>query len=300
MKNLKILLLSLVVFYTSAYAANTAKQADDVVAVYKKEDIKGSTVMNYFKNLANVNPTFKDKNFNELDYNTQEFLLKDYLNNRLLEDEAKQKKIESSANFQTRLNVAKKQIAIQELLSSVIQDKTKDADRVIEQRYNELVNNLKGKEEFLLKHILVLSNKEAQDIQQKLSKGENFDNLAKKFSKDTTTSSKGGEIGYVTEASINPEFKKVFSQKKNQVSSPIETNYGVHLVKWVDKRKVTIPTKDQAKPVLGDQYRQEVASNYVKSLYDKANVKVLLKNNEVEETKQEPKNGAKKSQTTKK
>ena len=79
-------------------------------------------------------------------------------------------------------------------------------------------------------HILVNSEKDAQNIMARLEKGEKFEDLAKRFSK-CPSKSKGGNLGWFNKGDMVPEFENAaFSAQKGAVVGPVKTQFGYHLI----------------------------------------------------------------------
>ncbi|WP_445492535.1 peptidylprolyl isomerase [Niallia sp. 03133] len=95
----------------------------------------------------------------------------------------------------------------------------------------------KYKEDIKASHILVADEKTAKEVKEKLVKGEDFASLANKYSIDTGTKANGGDLGYFVKGKMVPEFDAAaFSLKINQISNPIKTQYGYHIIKVTDKK----------------------------------------------------------------
>jgi len=79
-------------------------------------------------------------------------------------------------------------------------------------------------------HILVNSEKDAQNIMARLEKGENFEALAKRFSK-CPSGKKGGNLGWFNKGDMVPEFENAaFSAKKGDIVGPVKTQFGYHII----------------------------------------------------------------------
>jgi len=88
-----------------------------------------------------------------------------------------------------------------------------------------------------IRHILVSTKKEAEDILEKLKKGEDFKVLAREKSIDFSAS-KGGDLGYIVRGTVIPEFEKAaFSLKPGEISGPVKTRFGWHILKAEDFKK---------------------------------------------------------------
>jgi parvulin-like peptidyl-prolyl isomerase len=295
MKKLAIIFLSASILSSTAFAATE----DKTLATFKGGDVKESQVMQQFKPALDMNPSNKDKNFSDFDSNLQEALVKGYINFKLLEQEAKTQKIEDSTEFQDKLNKAKAQLVQQELLERFV--KAAVTDKMIDSEYDKLAASLKGQKEIKVSHILIPVNpkidpkadnaakekaldkasKEAEmkakDVKIKLSKGGKFAALAKEYSSDEGSKANGGELGFVMKGQLVPEFEdKAFSMKAGEVSEPVRTQFGWHIIKVSEIKDVKVPTKEEAKNGLTDKLSREAIEKYFADLASKADIKLNL------------------------
>ena len=92
-------------------------------------------------------------------------------------------------------------------------------------------------------HILVSSEGEAKALKSEIEEGASFEELAKKYSK-CPSGANGGDLGYFRRGQMVKEFENAaFDTEINQVSDPIKTQFGYHLIKVYDKKYGKI-TKD--------------------------------------------------------
>jgi parvulin-like peptidyl-prolyl isomerase len=275
MKKFALALLSASLLSTMAFA-----DEDKVLATFKGGQVKESQVLTQFKAALDMQPNTKGKKFSELEPNLQEALVKSYVNMQLLLDEAKSQGIESSKEFQEKMNNVKSQMLQQEVIEKFI--KSAVTDKMIEEEYNKMAATYKGKEEVKVSHILVDSEEKAKEVKKKLSKGAKFADLAKEYSKDEGTKVNGGELGYVMEGQLVPEFEnKAFSMKVNEISDPVKTAFGWHIIKVMEKRPAQVPALDVAKPSLSNKLSREAVEKYFNDLAAKADVKLNLPKIEV-------------------
>jgi peptidyl-prolyl cis-trans isomerase D len=156
----------------------------------------------------------------------------------------------------------------------------KDAD--LQAAYQKEIGNLA--EQRRAAHILIEVNdklNEAQakakveEIQQRLAKGEDFAALAKAFSQDPGSSSKGGDLGYAGKGVYDPAFEKaLYDLKKDQVSGPVRSDYGWHLIKLLGVEAPSVPSFASLKDKLTHELKsQQVEQRFVdvtKQLEDSA------------------------------
>lgn len=85
-------------------------------------------------------------------------------------------------------------------------------------------------------HILVKTEEEAKRIKEKLNQGEKFEDLAKQYSL-CPSKKKGGNLGWFFNGQMVKEFEKAtFDLKKGEISKPIKTQFGWHIIKLNDKK----------------------------------------------------------------
>ncbi|UCM92934.1 peptidylprolyl isomerase [Candidatus Tisiphia endosymbiont of Melanophora roralis] len=275
MKRTTIIFLAASLLASSAFA-----DEDKIVATYKGGEVKESQVMQQFQPSLDTQPSAKGKKFTDFDANIQEMLVKGYIDAKLLEQEAKNSNIESSKEFQSKLNIVKNQLVQQELMERYV--KSHVDEKMINAEYDKLVASLKGKEEVKVSHILVATEKEAINVQNRLKKGEKFAKLAKDFSKDEGSKANGGEIGYITSGQLVPEFEdKALSMKVNEISSPVKTQFGWHIITVLDKRPAQIPSKEEATASITNQLSRDAILKYVADLESKADIKIMLPKSQI-------------------
>ena len=122
--------------------------------------------------------------------------------------------------------------------------------------------------------------KKIKEIQKKVRKGEDFASLAK-ASSQCPSSTKGGDLGYFKRRQmVRPFEEAAFALKPGQVSDPVETMFGYHLIKVIDKKPETkIPYKDikeRTEKYLKDKQVHKEVNLYVEKLKENAKVEKFL------------------------
>ncbi|MGC4021948.1 MAG: peptidylprolyl isomerase [Cyclobacteriaceae bacterium] len=76
-----------------------------------------------------------------------------------------------------------------------------------------------------------------EDLRNRLMNGENFNELARKYSEDPSAQANGGEMGYVGRGAMVPEFEAMaFKLRKGEISHPFESQFGYHIMQLIDRR----------------------------------------------------------------
>jgi peptidyl-prolyl cis-trans isomerase C len=124
--------------------------------------------------------------------------------------------------------------------------------------YESVKAQYTGKE-YHVEHILVEKEADAKAIIAQLKAGSNFEEIAKAKSKDPGSAPSGGDLGWVTEKSLVPEFSKAMVQlKPGQVTDkPVKSQFGWHVIKMMDSRDMKAPSFDELKA----QLKQMIASD---------------------------------------
>jgi peptidyl-prolyl cis-trans isomerase D len=113
--------------------------------------------------------------------------------------------------------------------------------------------------------------KKAEDIlAQARKKGADFEELAKKYSEDPGSKTKGGDIGWIVQGQTVPEFEKTaFSLNKGDISSLVKTQYGFHIIKVLDKESAHTKTLDEVKDTIRPTLLLQKADKEATDLSDK-------------------------------
>lgn len=165
------------------------------------------------------------------------------------------------------------------LMESLLQDTGKAAltDDALHKVYDEAVKQLPPEEEVHARHILVPTEDEAKEIEAELKNGADFATLAKEKSKDPGAAD-GGDLGYFTKDQMVPEFSAAaFKLDKGQISDPVHTQFGWHIIKVEDKRIKPTPTFDEVKPQLENYVAHKAQAELVASLRKDATIERLDK-----------------------
>jgi peptidyl-prolyl cis-trans isomerase C len=210
-------------------------------------------------------------------------------------DEAKFRNILSSMNLtESALKFQfMRGMAIQRFIDKEFVQKVTVSDKKIKDYYDSHPEFFKQPEQVRAGHILIKVDSQADEsqkaearkalkkIQQKIEKGEDFSAIAKESSQ-CPSSAKGGDLGYFRRGQMVKPFQEAaFSLRPGEVSDIVETKFGYHLIKVMDKKpESTIPykdAKDKIKQHLKGENVQEEVSLYVAKLKEKAKVERFLK-----------------------
>jgi peptidyl-prolyl cis-trans isomerase C len=177
---------------------------------------------------------------------------------------AEAKKIQDRDDFKQRLAFARNKV----LMETMLQAEAKNAvtDQAMHQVYDDTAKQIGDEQEVRARHILVEKEDEAKAIIAELKKGADFAQLAKQKSKDPGTSD-GGDLGYFTKDQMVPEFAAAaFKLDKGQISDPVKTQFGWHVIKVEDKRKRQLPEFDKVKDQIETFVQRKAQVEFVTKL----------------------------------
>lgn len=170
------------------------------------------------------------------------------------------------------------------VLSQVAAEKYIDelglTDEEVKKEYETRVAS-EQRDEYRARHILVEKEAEAKDIIKRLAKGEKFDGLAKKLSRDPGSKSEGGELGWFSAQQMVAPFSEAVAKLKDgeTTQEPVQTQFGWHVIQREESRKQQPPSFELVK----DQLR-----NYVQTQKLHAHIEQLLSQAKVERFVTEP------------
>jgi peptidyl-prolyl cis-trans isomerase C len=163
------------------------------------------------------------------------------------------------------------------LMEALLQDAGKAAmtDDAMHKVYDEAIKQTPNEQEVHARHILVATEGEAKDIETQLKNGADFATLAKEKSKDPGAT-EGGDLGYFTKDQMVPEFAEAaFKLDKGQISDPVKTQFGWHIILVEDKRAKPTPTYDQVKGQLQNYVARRAQAEFVDNLRKSATIERL-------------------------
>jgi peptidyl-prolyl cis-trans isomerase C len=175
-------------------------------------------------------------------------LIEFLIENQLFADAAEGEKLGSGPTFDQRLQYWKRRALRDTFFDKSIKGGVAEAEA--KKLYDTQIAAIKPEEELKARHILVESEDKAKEIAAKVTKGDDklFAEQAKAFSKDPGTKDEGGDLGYFGRGQMVPQFEDVaFKLDKGDVSLPVKTQFGWHLIKLEDKRQRQAPDFDAVK-----------------------------------------------------
>jgi len=284
--------IAAIIFAFSYYFTNTKEDKGIAIAKIGNEKIFKREMEQKLRNIFDgQEQTIKVPEIENMPKEVIEILTKEiYLDKKLLKL-AKKSAVTQNSETKARISEARDKILRQAYIDHLI--KQEITDQKVNDKYAELTNELAGKKEYSISHIIVKSKDEAEKILKNLNnrkKPLKFFDAAKKYSLDQDSAEKGGELGYVLEDNVIKEIADILpTLKKDTVSAPIQTKFGWHLVKFSDMRDAKPLDFEAVKDNIRSQLTQDKINEINAGIIKNAKVELLIKPKETDKQKGEQK-----------
>jgi peptidyl-prolyl cis-trans isomerase C len=202
--------------------------------------------------------------------NRREYLTKYVADMIIVAQAAESKKMQDREDFKRRLAYSRNKLLMEAMLQQ--EGKASISETALHQLYDEATKQMAGEKEVHARHILVDTEDEAKTVLAQLKKGGDFAALAKEKSKDPGAAN-GGDLGYFTKDQMVPEFANAaFKLEAGQLSDPVKTQFGWHVIKVEEKRDRQIPEFDKVRDQLENFVARRSQADLVNKLRAQANV----------------------------
>lgn len=214
-------------------------------------------------------PEFVQKMFE--DAAGKEKFLEELVKRELLYKEALKKGLDKDQEYVKKLEDFRKITLVGLLLQKEIEAKVKVTDQDIKDYFEKNKDKFAPVTQIKASHILVKTEEEAKKIEERLKKGEDFAQIAKKSSIDPASAKNGGDLGYFSKGQMVPEFESAAMRlKKGEISEPVKTKYGYHIIKVTDKKIGQVVEFEKVKNLISQnlmaEKQKEVFDSYIEEL----------------------------------
>lgn len=217
----------------------------------------------------------------------QDYMVQFMTDMTLLTQAAEAKKMGQSDEFKRKLEFSRKKLLMESLLQSSAKEALTDA--AMQKVYDEAVKSMPPEDEVHARHILIRAaqgDEKASDEAKKkidaiivrLKGGEDFEKIAKENTEDPSGKTNGGDLGWFTKEQMVPEFADAaFNLKQGEISAPVHTQFGWHVIKNEGKRTKPAPSFEDVKPQLEQYVTRKAQAELVTKLRAEAKVERMDK-----------------------
>lgn len=197
--------------------------------------------------------------------------VEEYAHKEMIYREALKQGIDKDPEVRRLVAAAEKTIVTQRMLDKTLADKVRVTDADLKKYFEAHKDEFTAEDQLTLAHIQFDSLKAAQEAAARLARGEDFSKLAQTLSTDPMSKDKGGLLGTVERSKAPPEFiEALATMKKGEVSAPIKTQHGYHLVKLLDVQPGKLVAfegvRDPLRRFLAQEKQHQALEAYIASL----------------------------------
>jgi peptidyl-prolyl cis-trans isomerase C len=255
-------IVSIVAVAGSLVSGCASRESDPVLATVGDEKITLATYREAYQSMSGEKPDLSDPE-------KRRTFLQDLINKTLMEKEALSRQPELDEGMRRRLHRFAESQLLSVLQKKEILDKANVTDQDVKAAYQRMGEERKAK------HILVGTEEEIREIHAELNKGKSFDELARSRSMDQSNASQGGDLGWVEPSQMVGSFDQaLWALEKGQVSEPVQSPFGWHLILLEDIRTVEKEPFDAVKDKLKTQIQQQrvadIQDKFIKSVNNDA------------------------------
>ncbi len=202
----------------------------------------------------------------------QAMVRQELVDREILVQEAERRGLSGKPDVKFQLDNSRQQV----LINALVQDELKKSaisDADVKAEYDRLTSGDAGKE-YRARHILVEKEDEAKAVIEQLKKGAKFEQLAKQ-SKDPGSAANGGDLDWASANSFVEPFSKamVALQKGKFTETPVQTQFGWHVIRLDDTRQSKAPAFEEVKEQLAESMRRRKLQDFQQALKAKAKIK---------------------------
>jgi len=207
-------------------------------------------------------------------------VLDQMISEKLLIQEAKEKKFEEDEKIAEQIKKTTEQILVQALIQREILDKIKVNDEEVLEYYEQNKDSFTEKEQVHLYNILLETEEDAQNVLEQLKAGGDFSEIAKTKSTGPSAA-QGGDMGFISKGSIIPEIDEaVFALEIGELTDIIKSDYGFHILKVTEKKPESTKTLEEAREDIIQTLLPEKQKEAFEDLLEELKGKVEIEINE--------------------
>ena len=249
----------------TATPATTGATTAPVVATVNGVDLTRPEFDIYEKNLM------RNAKVQSLTPDQQNQVLDDLITMQVMAEQGKKDGLESDPDTKAQLALLHMRV-LADAESQKFVKSTTPSDAELHAEYDTAVSQM-DKNEYHARHILVATKEQAEQVIKKLKGGAKFEDLAKTQSTDTGSKNNGGDLGwFTTSRMVKPFSDAVKNLKKGEISPPVQTQYGWHVIQLEDTRDAAPPAFDQVKPQLTDAVMRKKLQAFGEDLKKQAKI----------------------------
>jgi peptidyl-prolyl cis-trans isomerase C len=262
-------------FYTKSSDQKSAEE--NIIANYKGGYVTLGQAQTQLNQLAVQNPDLKGITFESLNNDQKEIIIKEIVLKKIAYKKAKKEKLNKQKDYKQALKLFKTELLKQKLFIKITQDAKKEEN--LRSNYDELVKNLKDKQDIRISYIALKTQKEANSLHKILTKYPNsFAKQAKLKSIDKETAKNGGDLDFIIEDALPKEIvDNAKTLDKGKISQPFKLADKWVIIKLEDLRPAKIAKFEDIKQALAISLSQKALQDFISKSIANANISIVAK-----------------------
>lgn len=239
----------------------------DILAEVNGKEIKQSDVITFISQMQGGQQFMNPQGIHQI--------ADELVNQELMYIDAKENNLDQDKEFKDQLEITKENM-LKNYAMHLLFDSIKVSDDEIKEYYENNKEVVKKPKSYRASHILVEDEKSANEILEKIENGLSFSDAADKYSTDKA--SKGGDLGEFPKGAMVKEFEDALDElKEGEISKPVKTQFGYHIIKLDHTHDEYLPELDEIKDRIHDTLlmikRQEKYLEKTNQIKEKVEVK---------------------------
>jgi peptidyl-prolyl cis-trans isomerase C len=196
--------------------------------------------------------------------------LDELVKKELIYQHAKKMRLDKNEEYLQKVREFEKLTLVALTLKKEVDDKVKVSEGEVRAFYDENKDKFTVGTQIKASHILVKTKEEAEKARERIMNGEKFETVAKEVSIDKGSAEKGGDLGYFGRGRMVPEFERAaLSLKRGEISAPVKTRFGYHIIKQTDVKMGDPASFEQSKEAIRRELINQKRKKYFDQLVDK-------------------------------
>jgi peptidyl-prolyl cis-trans isomerase C len=194
------------------------------------------------------------------------------INGKLIAQQGYKQNLQSTPEVKERLKRAEERFVQEQYLTTQVESRI--TEERLREAYKKHLDENPPQDEVKARHILVETEDEAKQVIEQLKKGGDFAQISKEKSKDPGAAQQGGDLGwFAKDQMVEPFANAAFAMKPGDLSqSPVQTQFGWHVIKVEDRRKTAAPGFEEMRDDLKGELSETIISEMVDQLRTQATI----------------------------
>ncbi len=268
---LALISLAIMIFIIPSFLW-AADDAGTILATIGSEKI---TMADFKQEINNLPPQYRQMT---ADPAIQKEFLDTLVTRNIVYQEGGRQKMAENPMVKKQVDECRKKLVVAAILDQEVNRKIKDvSDAELKTYYDKNLKEFQQPPQVKARHILIKDQNQAEEVRQRLLKGEDFATLVKEFS-TCPSKTRDGDLGFFTRNQMVKEFSDVaFSLKPKEISPVVKTKFGYHIILVDEIKEGKQQSFDEVKDKLGDKIRAERKNQYFKDYVDGLKKQIKVK-----------------------